>query len=175
MPGWLGVLEPATQVQWPEVKDQRSLRKLNCCPSGEWNPPKSQRVPEESPQPVALSRAPGTLVAAGMPWAPKLPGWPARFEPPIHVQVGFCPGVNFQRSLRSPEVLAESKPSPPKSQRLPSGPSQETAAALAPGVLSGAAEPSVPYVPGWLAACEPMIQLHSPLENFHRSLRKRIP
>src|SRR5580704_8360709 len=57
-------------------------------------------------------------------------------------------GSNFQRSLRNPNVASESKPAPPKSQKLPWASVQLTAPSRPPGILVLAAWSRVPYTPG---------------------------
>ena len=122
-----------------------------------------------------LSRPPGTLPAAGVPSVPYTPDWPPVLPIvllPLTQVHSFEEGVYSQRSLRSPSVPTESKPYPPKSQRLPLLSIHPIELPRAPGTFPDASVPSVPYTPSWLAELLPPIQVHSFEEGlyFHRSL-----
>src|ERR1019366_8089856 len=144
-PGWLTRFDPLIHVHWPPLYFQRSLRNPQAPVESRPLPPNSQTFPLASVQ-AAYARAPGMLPAAAVPWVPYVPGSLIRFGPLIHVHRS---PLYFQRSLKNPYVPVESIPQPPKSQKSPVVSVQVAAPSRAPGVLSGAAVPWVPYVPAW--------------------------
>ncbi len=106
--------------------------------------------------------------AAGVPNVPYTPAWPPLLPtvllPPIHAH-RFVEGLSSQRSLRLPLLLLASKPSPPKSQRLPPVSVQLLAAPRLPGTFPAAGVPNAPYTPGVIPLLGivllPPIQVHS--------------
>ncbi len=125
------------------LNSQRSLRlpvvPLLSAPA----PPISQKLPLWSVQETAEFLAPGTFAAAGTPRVPKTDAALTVLLPLIHVHC-LVEGLNSHRSFKAPSLPAESKPAPPKSQRLLLLSIQEDEPVRPPGTLAAAAEPSVP-------------------------------
>ena len=107
---------------------------------------------------------------------------PSVLFPPIQVHWSVEGSISH-RSLRRPQAPLASKPSPPKSQRLPLLSVQAEASERPPGMFPAAGTPSVPYTPCWphntgtaqqgSPRSRPPIQAHSFVEgsNSQRSLR----
>src|SRR5438552_16223699 len=110
-------LAPLIQVQLVPSNFQRSFRPPRL-PEESYPrlPPKSHRFPLLSVQEIAPTRAPGTLEGAAVPCVPYMPAWFTVFAPLTQVQ--SVPS-NFHKSIRPPDVPAESRPPPPKSHSFP--------------------------------------------------------
>src|SRR5262249_23148009 len=104
------VLEPPIQVHWPLEGEyfHKSFKKLPtvvfCEVAYPENPPNNHRFPLVSVQVTPPSRAPGTLVAAAIPWIPYTPLASVVLEPLTQVKAAAKVAVTAQAPLIVPVV-----------------------------------------------------------------------
>src|SRR5579863_2003302 len=122
-------------------------------------PPNSQRSPTLSVHATELLRPPGILPVVALTLLDPLTQvhWPV-------------PALKRHRSFKK----MRNPPLPPNSHRSPALSIQDAEALRAPGTLTAAAMPWVPYTPCALIVFEPLTQVHWPVPALyrHRSLRR---